>query len=223
MKTSKIIFISLLAAIALVILAGFLDVRINGLKNRKDMIVKKEMIPTFKVIYLNNITVVLSYSDSSFIGITSHKESLVTKLDYNLKNDTLRISGSKLQKGIVNIYTTDSLKSIIAVKSDLTINRFMAKNLTLDIDSTYLILKDEHNKGFSFLSLDINAKNHSNVSSGELKAGELKIFLKKSDAYLDVTAGKINGMLSDSSFVMLKQADDISLKKDSTSRIIINQ
>ena len=73
MKTSKIIFVSLLGVIALVILGGFVAARFTGKRNVAG-IVNKQIIPSFKVIYIKNCDVSLSYGDSSFISVTGKLE-----------------------------------------------------------------------------------------------------------------------------------------------------
>ena len=71
MKTSKIIFISLLGAIAFIILAASIDIRITGKRNgdyKADLKRSKQILPSFKALNLNsckNIQIVRN--DSSFM------------------------------------------------------------------------------------------------------------------------------------------------------------
>jgi hypothetical protein len=225
MKTSKIIFTSLLVAIALVILAGFIEVRLTGNRKGIDLVVKKRNIPSFKVLCINNSDIHLSYGDSSFLAVTSLKDSLLSQIEYKLSNDTLRISNIRYSYSSnvrVEIHSSDSLQNILLVNSDLRIDHYGSKNLTLGIDKSNVFLNRDEKEQFTFHSLDIMAKNNSAVYSDAFKADNLKIFLEKSSANLDITALKLNGNLSDSSSIYTLQSDDISLKKDSTSKIIVN-
>lgn len=226
MKTSKIIFTSLLVAIALVILAGFMEVRITGNRNGIDLVVKKQVIPSFKVLYINNSDILLSYGDSSLFEVTLHKDSLLPKIEYKLSNDTLRISNIRFSNNSnvrVKIQSSDSLKNILVVNSDLRIDHYGSKNLTLGIDKSSVSLNRDEKEQFTFYSLDIMAKNHSAIYSGAFKADNLNIFLEKSEATLEITALKLIGNLSDSSTIYTRQSEEISVKKDETSRIYINE
>jgi hypothetical protein len=225
MKTSKIIFTSLLVAIALVILVGFVEFRITGNRNGIDLVVNKHIIPSFKVLCINNSDIDLSYGDSSYLAVTSHKDSLLPSIEYKLINDTLRISNirhSYTSSVRLKILASDSLRNILVKNSDLRIENFGSKNLNLGIDKSNVTLKRDEKEKFSFKTLDIIAKNHSTIYSGEIKAENLKIFLEKSEANLEITTLKLYGSLSDSSTIYARQADEISVKKDETSRININ-
>jgi len=225
MKTSKIIFTSLLVIIALVILAGATEVRLTGSRNGVDQVITKNVIPSFKVLYINNSEIQLSYGDSSFLAVTSHKDSLLPEIEYKLNNDTLRISNVRYSNSNirVTIHSSDTLKNILVINSDLRINQYGSKNLTLGIDKSSVFLNRDEKEQFTFQSLDIMAKNNSTVYSGVLKADNLKIFLEKSQANLEITALKLNGNLSDSSIICTLQSGEISVKKDESSRLILNE
>jgi len=222
MKTSKIIFTSLLAAVTIVILAGFIVVRIHGKKTGVDFVVNDKIISSFNVLCLNNSNIQLVYGDSTFISISTLKDSLLPEIEYKINNDTLTISNVRFSHRSnvkVKIHTSDSLKSILVVNSDLDIDEYGSKNLTLGMDkgNVSLNIKDQ----FSFQSVHINAKNHSNVYSNNVKADTLNVFLQKSEANLEIVALKLNALLSDSSTFSTRQADEISIKKDKSSRLII--
>jgi hypothetical protein len=109
------------------------------------------------------------------------------------------------------------------VNSDLRIESYGSKNLTLGVDKSNVYLNGDETEQFTFHSLDIMAKNHSTVYSDVFKAHNFKIFLKNSEANLEITALNLNGSLSDSSTIYTRQAEEISLKKDSTSKIIVHE
>ncbi len=224
MKTSKIIFISLLGSVAFIILAGFIGARLVSTKTEPG-VMNRISIPSFKVLYIKNCDVHLSYGDSSFIGVAGKKDFQLSEINYKVSNDTLKISDIRYSHDSytrVNIYSTDSLKTIEVVNSDLTIDKFGSKNLQLGSDNSFIRFNHDLEKEFAFHSLSIMAKKHTSIDTDDFKADSLNIFLEKSDAYLQITAMKVYGTLSDSSSVSIKQAGDISLKKDSTSRISVN-
>jgi hypothetical protein len=72
-------------------------------------------------------------------------------------------------------------------------------------------------------SLDILARNHSNINSNKFKIENLVINLQKSEAYLSIVASKINGILLDSSRVNINLSGEVSMKSDSTSTVNLNE
>jgi hypothetical protein len=228
MKTSKIIFISLLSAIALFIVAAFLDIRINGYRkgtnpsNIAGYNVNKTIVPSFKVLRINNSPDIhLVQNDSSYFEVISQKDSLPLHPNYIIKDDTLVISDieSKVKSHMYltfRINSTDSLKSIILKNSGITIENFISDRLSLDMDKSSVWFSQGKS---SFSALDISAKDHSKISANEFNVDTLGIVLQNSEANLEIIAGKLNGTLSDSSRISARQPAEISLKKDITSKI----
>ena len=177
------------------------------------------------MIYIKNCDVSLSYGDSSFISVTGKKDFPFSEINYKLTNDTLRISDIRFSQDSnkrVIIYSTDSLNTIEVVNSDLTIDKFGSKKLRLSSENSFVRFNRNLKDEVAFNSLSIIAKKHSTIDSDDFKTNNLNIFLEKSEADLNITALRISGTLSDSSSISIKQADDISIKKDSTCRISIN-
>lgn len=229
MKTSKIIFISLLSVIAIIILSAAIDIRINGERrgdfyaNRK---VNKQIVLSFKVLCVNNsrnITVV--HSDSSYVEVTYHKDSIAPKVNYMIKGDTLVVSDfekSVHRNESISIYATDSLKSIQMNNSDASIMRFGSGRLSLNLDKSSVWMDYDKGDKNSLLKLDVVAKNHSVFNTGDFKVDSLGIVLQNSMVNIRISAKKISGSLADSSRIDARQPEDISLKKDGTSRINVN-
>lgn len=220
MKKSKIILISLLSAIALLILAAFIDIRVNGNgRGHKNISVHKQTIPSFKVLYINhtdNLDII--QSDSSYIEISCMKDTLIRNKPFIDKGDTLIVSNTKSYNS-VKIFFKDTLRSIHLKNSDITIKRFNYPVLTLNTDRSYVLFDLNKDDKYFINSLNIKAKNHSTINSSDLKVDLLNIDLKTSEAYLRTKSKKISGVLSDSSRVFVYQLEEISMKKDTTSKI----
>ena len=128
MKTSKIIFIALLSAIALIILAAIIDVRLTGTRDGdfKGELKSRIQLTQFKVISINNNSnLELVQSDSAYFEITVMKDSLVPELKYSIKNDTLKIADQMVKIGTgswVSIHVNDQLNQIILKKSNLNLS-----------------------------------------------------------------------------------------------------
>jgi hypothetical protein len=229
MKTSKIIFVALLSSIALIMLAVVVDIRITGVKgnsfqnNNYKMI--KKTVPAFRVINLNDwARVELIKSDSTYLELQYPKDSIAPELNYRLNGDTLFFNGQKKksdQDQFVWIHTTGDLKKIISRNSRLSFGNFKTAGLTIDLDDCNLNINQGENDNTSFQSLEINAKNHSNIYTGNISVDSLKVNFQKSDARFMIQLQKISGSVTDSSSVSLSQVEDISLKKDKSSEIRI--
>lgn len=229
MKTSKIIFISLLGVIAFLILATMIDLRVRGRRNsdiQKDFKVNRKALHSFNVLYMSDSrNVSLVQNDSSYIEVTYMKDSIAPKVNYAVKDDTLMISDFEklIHRNVsVRIHSTDSLKKILLKNSDISIERLGSGKLSFDMDQSSLWLNQDTTLKTSFITLDIFAKNHSSINSSEFKVDTLGIVLRNSEANFQIIAKVINGSLSDSSKIYARQPEEISLKKDKTSRINVN-
>ena len=229
MKTSKIIFISLLSTIALIILAALADLRITGKRNdgrSDDFKTSKLMIPSFKVLSLtnsNNVQIV--QNDSSFIEVTYLKDSVAPDVKYTIKSDTLFISDLKKlnrRNVSISINSTDLLSRIQLKDSDFGIDNLNFKTMSFDLDKSSIWLNQNGKVKSSVNVVSLIARNHSNVDFNDFNIDSLGIVLYNSHANLMITANKINGSLSDSSRVFIRQVGEIALKKDATSNININ-
>jgi len=229
MKTSKIIFISLLGVIALLILATMIDIRVHGRREsdiHKDFKVIRKGLPSFKVIYMNNsINAALVQNDSSFIEVTYHKDSIAPGVNYTVKNDTLKISDFEkpIHRNVsIRIHSTDSLKKILMKNSGISTDRLGKGKLSFDMDQSSLWLNQDTTVKTSIQALYIVAKNHSRINSSEFRIDSLGLVLQNSKAYLEIIAKKISGNLSDSSRIVIRHPQEISFKKDVTSKINVN-
>jgi hypothetical protein len=228
MKTSKIIFISILGSIAFIILAAFADVRINGHRrgsNLPPVQVSRQSIPSFKVLCVSNTSnVIVIRSDSSFIDLTWHKDSLAPGLNYKIKNDTLLFSDfnrSEQSSSSVKIYSTRSLEYVYVKDSDIRIHGDGTGKIFLNVDKSYIWFDLDINKISTFQKLYVRAKNHSDINTGHFSVDSLEFDLNNSEAQLELNTGTVCGTLSDSSNVYLWQPEEISIKRDTTSEIIL--
>jgi hypothetical protein len=229
MKTSKIIFISLLSTIALLILATLIDIRINGRRedrNHSDFKSTKQMVPFFKVLCVyNSMNVTLVQNDSSFLEVTCLKDSIATKVNYKIIGDTLTVNDfekTNYRNVSVTIHATDSLRKVQLKNSNISVDRIGPGKLFFALDRSELWLNQDTLVKSSSPVLDIVAKNHSRINSSGFRIDSLSLVLHNSEANLEMKARKISGTLSDSSKIVVRQPAEISLKKDATSRINVN-
>lgn len=231
MKTSKIIFITLLSSIAIFILAALLDIRITGVKagtiKGPDVSLQKQYIPAFKVLYLSNsINVIIIHGDTSYIEVASPKGSPY-QVNYKITNDTLRLSDVKVrikENGYLSLKVSfaDSLNCVISDNSRFVIERMSTSVMTLKMDRSSVRFSEFQGGVSSFRALNITAKNNSTINLVEVKVDSLRIILQNSAAYLSMSAKTINGTLADGSKLVTRQPGEIYMKRDSTSTITLN-
>ena len=229
MKTSKIIFLILIGTIAAIILAALIDLRINGRRDSDiaaDFRVKKHPLNFFKVISVtNSMNVTLVKNDTSYLEVTSSKDSITPRVSFSQNEDTLKISDFEKvthHDVSIRIHATGSLKKILLKNSDFTIEHlsFAALSLNLDQSTVWFNQNDTERSHLQFL--EILAKNHSVVNADKFNADSVGITLIHSEAYLEIQAGKLFGSLSDSSRIQARQPEEIWLKKDGMSKVNIN-
>lgn len=229
MKTSKIIFITLLSTIAFLILAALVDVRINGRKrgiNWDDIRPRKNALHTFRVLYINNsrnITIV--QNDSSYMEVTYLKDSIVPKVNYTMVGDTMVVSDYNSAGSLTISFPADSpelVKSILLKKSEIGIRNLRSGKLSLNLDQSTVWMNQFEGEKYSLSILDVVAKNHSHFNTDDIKVDSLGIVLQNSKADIRVYAKKISGSLSDSSRIYARQPEEIFMKKDASSKINVN-
>ena len=229
MKTSKLIFISLVGTIALLILAAMLDLRINGRKFsdiNSDFKVKKQSLKLFKTLYItNSMNVTLVKNDSSFFEITSLKDSISQTVNFSMNDDTLKISDfEKLShsNASIRIHANNSLRHVLLKNSNLTLESFSTEELSLTINQSNVVLSESEPYKSRIHFLEIRANNHSNVYGREFYVDSIGIALQHSEISLDGITNKLGGTLADSSRIQARQPQEVWLKKDATSKININ-
>ena len=229
MKTSKIIFISLLSTIAVLILATVIDIRIHGRRDdgkQSDFKRNKQSLPVFKALKVyNSMNITLVQNDSSYIEVSYLKDSIAPKVNYSIMGDTLTVSDfekTNHRNVSVTIHATDSLRSIQLEKSHISVDRIGSGKLFFALDESELWLNQDTLVKSAFPVLDIVAKNHSRINSSEFRIDSLGLVLQNSEANLELKATSIIGTLADSSKIYVRQPSQISLKKDDTSKIDVN-
>ena len=224
MKTSKIIFISLLGTIALIILVTVISIRINGNKGVEPLSdsnfkVRKQPVPAFRVLCLNDSkNISITQGDSSYISVGYKKDLPVPDLIYTIKEDTLFVKDMKLSD--LTICASSSFEILNINNSSITLREFpnekSSGKLTLVMDKSTAYL----NKNKSSIAvLNIDARNHSSINASNYKVDLLEITLKNSKSTFGSFTKKVTGCLSESSSFMVRQPLEISLKRDDNSKI----
>jgi len=111
---------------------------------------------------------------------------------------------------------------VLLGNSDISIENSSAGKIVVEMDKSSIWFNQGKGEPIVYHNLAIVARNHSRVNSNEIKVDTLGIALQNSEVYLEIMAGMIKGELSDSSRLYVRQVNEISLKKDVSSHININ-
>ena len=229
MKTSKIIIITLLGTIALLIVVPLINMRLNGHRINElssDFMSKRDALQAFKVITINNSrNVLLVQNDSAFLEVTYLKDSIAPRVNYTIEADTLKLSdfGKSIPRNVsVKIKVTNSLTRIQLKNSDLSMEKFRTGKLSLNLDRSSVSMGWNESSLQTCPFLDIVAINGSHFKSGNFKIDSLGIVLQNSNAEIRNVAKKISGSLTDRSKINTRQPIEITLKRDATSKINVD-
>jgi hypothetical protein len=236
MKTSKIIFLSILAMFALIILASAIFIKIQGQKintssitNDNHTFTKKE-VPSFKVLSINNSTNIrLVRNDSTFLEIYFSKDSLAPVVNYITDKDTLKIKDFTPHSGnkfiLVRVNYVEPLNHIELKNSSVFIESLSSKKMLIEMDSSTVMANDQSGKS-DVRVLSVFGKNQSvfQIRTGKFKFDSLNIILRNSKAYLYSNENKLSCDISNKSNVRLtEQPLEIVMKKDSTSQFSVRE
>ena len=230
MKTSKIIFISLLSFIALIILAASLSVRLTGQKKSElDNSIKSINIPLpeFSVLDLDMFyRITLRESTSNSIILSVPKESPDPQLNYNVKNDTLHIMNFPnpvLSSLFITINIVPGLRTIQLKNSDFLVSKYNTKKLSFILDNSKLNFIFSSKESNSLGNMIVLAKNMSIITLYSMDIDSINISLRNSVAVLKIAPKYLSGNLTAGSRLNTIQPGEISLKCDSTSKIILSE
>jgi hypothetical protein len=228
MKTSKIIFLSLNISIALFILAAFVDIRLNGKKqiDTTELESHKTAIPEFRVLIIKNSVSlnILSKSNPS-MELNMRKGVIPPEINYSVSHDTLTISDVPQRYNdevlFLNVHFTDSLYSIIAEKSDITVRSGENCDISIEVDSSQVFISHTTTSK-SDDNLIIHARNNSKIRTSTFRIDSLGVFIERSEASLSIQSNVLHGSASRGSMISTRQPLEISFLCDSTSKFLIN-
>jgi hypothetical protein len=228
MKTSKIIFISLLVTIALFILAAFADLKLNGKKHidTTDLESHNMAIPEFRVLKIKNSAILhISTGSNPSLELKMRPGVIPPVINYSINHDTLTISDFQQRYNgealFFNVHATDLLYIVIAENSNITIRSSENCDLSIDADSSKVYISHNTTRK-SDDDLIIHARNNSKISTSTFRIDSLGVFVERSEASLSIQSNVLHGSASSGSFISTRQPLEISFMCDSISKFLIN-
>lgn len=219
MKTSNIIFISILFMMFILLTAGVFISKHSANENEVNVKPIYLNIPAAKVIILENCKNLSFYKgDSSNIQNTG-KNSMGSQVNYRVNGDTLsfwNIKSENAKNGMV-IYISGKVNEFLLKNSIVSLNNFSGR-LSLNAINSNVTLSPGKKK-ISFSKLGLTGKNNSYFEMKNFWIDSVNVRLADSRADLHVGIGVLEGSVLETSKLVLQSPREMSLKRDEFSRI----
>ncbi len=230
MKTSNIIFSSIVGSLTLLIVTGALEFRFLGHKNEghlKFSIDKIEAakqnfdLPEFQYLVINDMPVWTNiiFGGKNEMELILQDKSEASILNYHLKGDTLFIEGvNKEGPNVlsVNLFLPQGqLKGINSNQSKVNINQYNNDSLTLVLIHATI---DIH-QPCVFGNLSIFGTDQSTVNVYSAQVDTLQLDLNNSTVRMQTIINKLQGQMSNHSELDLKDVSTLDFQKDNSSRL----
>jgi hypothetical protein len=232
MKISKIIFLSLIGVIAFIIIAGALDIRINGTKGpiqiSGSVNSKKIALPPFKVLSMDGTkSIAIMKGESNFIEIDYQKDSVYPDINFQVRNDTLIIKGLNLSRRRMmgKITVAEEPNRFLLINSSLILNdnftQNTSRNLFFDLDNSSINIYQDNKTKSSLSFMEIKERNKSRIYGNGISLDSLNVDIQDSRTELHSNVVKVKGVVSDKGYLHLDSANEIAVKKDPGSEVRI--
>lgn len=230
MKTSNIIFSSIIGSITLIILSGAIEWRFFGDKNPNRFEISPDNIeafkqnidlPEFQYLVINDmpLSTNIILGGKNEIELILKNKSEASVLDYHIKGDTLFIEGVNENGSVllsVNLFMTHGqLNGINSNQSGVNINQYNNDSLTLVLNHTTIDIHQPCVIG----SLSIFGTDQSTVNVYSAQVDTLKLDLNNSTVRMQTIINKLQGQMSNHSELDLRDVSDLDFKKDNSSRL----
>ena len=219
MKTSNIIFISILGIMAIVLTTAAFSFKHTEIEKEANNKRFYQNIPSAKILLLENCkNLSFHQSDSSYIEYTV-KDSVGSKVNFDVKGDTLFFFNvkSKNPDGWVKLYLSGKVTGFLVKNSNITLNDF-AGRLFLNSDNSEITMSQKTGKKI-LKALDINGINDSNIFMSRFWIDSVHVKLLDSRAELRIGIGVFEGNILETSKLILQSPREMSLKRDEFSTI----
>jgi hypothetical protein len=222
MKKSNIVFISFLSVCFLLMVAAALDLRLFGkrkfqpwmnLDNPFKKVIALPAVHYLRIVNCSYLKVVTS--DSSRLVYFDVNDSVISKITYELKGDTMVISNiPHLQnhESIV-LFSPVKLKSIYSIHSSISLSCLMDSSMNVVLVDSHLYDWDTGDQ--LLVQMNINAKK-SKVDFNNYRLKGVNLILNHSQLDFKKKINKIYGELRDSSALNCQNFDEIKVSKDTS-------
>lgn len=223
MKLSNKVLIGFFGLLMVYMIAAFTEIRFKGDLNRLTEgqgSMERAMIPDVSYLDVKDLgrrTITIQASDSNYIELRSISGTALSKLSFEMVNDTLLIHDFTPDKG-------DHSHIIIHLKNGLL--------KQLYVEGTTVIMKDfkQQKLGLNYVggrmrltgtnridSLSIHATSDADVQTSSIAHDVVTIDSDSSMVHLYTNIGRVEGVIRNASSLSINDTDDVQLTKDETS------
>jgi hypothetical protein len=226
MKTSNIIFFSLVGSISAIIMAGAIQLRLTGTTDNTRNTSERKLVDAplkpFKYLVITETTnLQIKEGAQSGLVVTVGKNDPDAIVKHHQAGDTLfidQLAFGEDGRSLTGTLTVNpaTLKFIGATKSSFSIYDVTVDNLEVNLDESRFYADASKNMMLGNISVDAV---NSDFSASNVEMDTLNIRLDQSSAYFNNEINKVKAVLKNESSISAPNAGDMEIRKDKTSRI----
>ncbi len=227
MKLSNKILIGFFGFIFVYMIAAFTEIRFRGNLNHLDessSIVETTDVSGFTYLVLQDLdeSVTLVGSEQPGIEVRSISGDLLKNLEYTLRGDTLELVQLKLADdehlNLIVYVPNNSFIGMAVNGANVVVKGLDQKQLTITQNGGRIRFVEDN----KLEKLSIQASENGNLNFAGTKLDTLSVLLNNSNIVIESGAIRVEGTMTNESYLRMRHVDDIEFKKDGTSRLYLN-
>lgn len=223
MKTSNIILASLLGSITVTTMAMMIDIGFGGGSPEYTQYDQKDIqLPPLRHLKVHNAprSVSVEVSASGAIRLFTIKGNQMPSITYHMNGDTLVIDQFD-NHDLVGAYFTlqvpgNELHDIYALNTEVVLNDYPFERMSLHLDDATVQVYPKIRENLIVLSVDGSNGSHVNIGS---HVDTLSLKLNRSSIRIDDTIQVLQGTITNSSSVAVREVSNFDFTKDESSRL----
>lgn len=226
MKLSNKILIGFFGFIFVYLIAAFTEIRFRGNLNHLDessSIVETTDVSGFTYLVLQDLdeSVTLVGSEQPGIEVRSISGDLLKNLEYTLRGDTLELVQLKLADdehlNLIVYVPNNSFIGMAVNGANVVVKGLDQKQLTITQNGGRIRFVEDN----SFEKLSVQGSADGELYFAGNKLDTISVLLNNSYISIDCHSTRVEGSLTNDSYLWIRQVDDIAIKKDGSSRLIL--
>jgi hypothetical protein len=224
MKLSDKILLGFFGVIFIYLTAAFAEVRLSGTLNVLDDrsgIVETAEIPRIAYVVLNDFDkdIIITGSDRDRIEMRSLSGDVLKGLAYEVSGDTLRLLGirSKINDPVrVSIFVSEHVKGLVVNSSRVIMQDVNLEQLHITQVAGRVSMSDS-----KIAEIELDLSNGSDLDISGIQIDTVSARIERSQVNIFSSVSVLRCSMKDNSFLNVRDIEDVRVKKDKSSRLII--
>lgn len=224
MKTSNIILSSVIGSITLVIVCGFMQLRLTGETSSRytEQVYADIKLSEFRYLVIKDaVNLTIRPADEVKLLIQNASGQDKPDVAYHESGDTLFIDRIKFGPEDRTLFVTiktpvKTLEWIGAENAAFSITDFPIRYLNVDLAHSRMTIHAENPVNMG--TLKITGENDSHIHAYQVMIDTIDLHLDQSEAMIQSKINKLKGAMMNNSSLNARDVDEFAFRKDSTSR-----